>query len=56
MIKESQNRKLPLMEDEDGGSEGHGEEGLKNDDSTVLFKEHRCTCICHVKRCTVPEC
>ena len=36
------------MEDEDGCSEGHGEEGLKSDDSTVLFKEHRCTCICYV--------
>ena len=48
VIKESQNRKVPLMEDEDGCSEGHGEEGLKSDDSTVLFKEHRCTCICYV--------
>ena len=32
VIKKSQNKKVPLMEDVDGGSEGHGEEGLKNDD------------------------
>ena len=38
VIKESQNRKVPLMEDEDGGSEEHGEEGLKNDDYYAFLK------------------
>ena len=38
VLGESQNRKAPLMEGGDGGREGHGEQGLENDDSTVLLK------------------
>ena len=37
VLEDSQNRKVPLMEGGDGGREGHGQQGLKND-NTVLLK------------------